>query len=65
MSIPTLRKTLYLFFLLLLPSLSMMAQYAVSGRVTDSSGTPVEAAVFSFIQSPSGTSLQQGITDSN
>lgn len=65
MSIPTLRKTLYLFFLLLLPSLSMMAQYAVSGRVTDSSGAPVEAAVFSFIQSPSGTSLQQGITDSN
>lgn len=65
MSIPTMWKTLYLFFLLILQPISTMSQYAVSGRVVDSSGMPVEAAVFSFIKLSSGTSLQQGITDTN
>lgn len=65
MFIPVLWKKLYLFILLFLSSLSAWAQHVVSGRVTDSSGMPIEAAVFSFVQSPSGTPLQQGITNSD
>lgn len=65
MSVSALRKAFLLFSLMLLPSLSAMAQHAVSGRVVDSLGMPVEAAVFSFVKSPSGAPLHQGVTNSD
>lgn len=40
----------------------LYAQHHIEGSVVDSIGTPVESAVVAFIASPSGATLQQGIT---
>ena len=51
-----------ILFVLLLISIEINAQYFVKGCVTDSVGTPIEAAAVVLMNPQNGMTLQQGIT---
>lgn len=51
-----------ILFILLLISIEINAQYFVKGCVTDSVGTPIEAAAVVLMNPQNGMTLQQGIT---
>ena len=51
-----------ILFVLLLISIEIHAQYFVKGCVTDSVGTPIEAAAVVLMNPQNGMTLQQGIT---
>lgn len=55
-------KRFILFFFLSIVGITGFAQYQLSGIVTDSIGSPIDAAVVVLMDSESGTAIQQGIT---
>lgn len=56
------KKQYWLSLLFVVACSWLYGQYRVSGWVVDSIGTPVDAAVYSFIQGDTGLMLQQGLT---